>query len=90
MISLYNYKSITILRAFIQNSIVLGIITTFGIELRRQIDIEVYSKNLPNWLKMIITMIVTSLLAFIIYVMMRFCLHFGEGLLGTSNYPTFF
>jgi hypothetical protein len=90
MISLYNYKSTTILRAFIQNSFVLAIITVFGIELRRQIDIEVYSKNLPNWLKIIITMIGTFLLSFLVFVLMRFCLHFGDGMLATIDYKTFF
>lgn len=90
MISLYNYKSTTILRAFIQNSIFLAIITVFGIELRRQIDIEVYSKNLPNWLKIIITMIGTSLLSFLVFVLMRFCLNFGDGMLATIDYKTFF
>lgn len=90
MISLYNYKSTTIIKAFVANAIVLSIIAVFGIELRRLIDIEIYSKNLPNWLKIIITMIGTSILAFLVFVLMRFCLHFGDGMLASTNYSTFF
>lgn len=90
MISLYNFESTTILRSFLQNALVLSIITVFGIELRRQIEIEVYSKNLPNWLKIIITTVGTFLLSFLVFILMRFCLHFGEGMLATSNYSSFF
>ena len=72
------------------NAFIISIISVFGIELRRQIDIEVYSKNLPNWIKIIITIVGTSILAFFVFVFMRFCLNFGEGMLATTNYPSFF
>lgn len=90
MISLYNYRATTITKAFVINAIVISIITVLGIELRRLINIEVYSKNLPNWLQIILTMVGTSLMAFFVFIFMRFCLNFGDGMLATSNYPSFF
>lgn len=90
MISLIDYRSKTIFRAFVTNSLAIAIITSFSIELRRAIDVAVYSKNLPHWMKIILTMIGTFILAMFVFSFLRLCLNFGDGLLATTKYTSFF
>lgn len=90
MKSLIDYRSKTIFRAFVTNSLAIAIITSLSIELRKAIDITMYSKDLPHWMKIILTMIGTFILAMFVFSFLRLFLNFGDGFVATIKYPTFF
>mgnify|MGYP000914744210 CR=1 FL=1 len=78
-------RSTTIRKAFIINALVLALIATVSIELRRYLDIRKETKRLTIIKKMWITLLGTFLIGIIIYISTRIIFGFGEGLL--ASYP---
>ena len=86
---IFDFHASTVLRAFVLNAIVVGMITGLSIELRRIIDDEAYTKGISEIGKILMTITGTSAMGFIIYIVIRFIFGFGDGLVATKRYPKF-
>ena len=75
------YHSITILRAFVQNSLILAIITVISIEFRSRLDDYSRTKNLTELQKVSINFVGTFITAFLAFCLLRILLGFGDGYL---------
>lgn len=83
------FRSTKIYKAFILNAIVLTLVATISIELRRFLDIRKETSNLLESQKLIITMIGTFIVGIITYLLARFLFGYGEGLLASKPYSGF-
>ena len=81
---LIDIRSITIIRAFVLNAIVLAIIATMSIELRNKLDNIVITKGLSENNKIFLTMLGTFIIGIIVYFLIRILFGFGDGLMATS------
>ncbi len=87
---LVNLRSTTIFRGFVLNSLVLAFVAVISIELRGYMDRREQTKYLSRVRKMVITIIGTSIMGFALFVILRFVLGYGGGLLApASAYPYF-
>ena len=87
---LINLRSTTIFKAFVLNVLVISLIAGMSIELRRYMDVREQTKNLTSSRKMFITIIGTIMIGFVLFVLARFVLGYGGGLLAaTPPYPSF-
>jgi len=87
---LINLRSTTIFKAFLLNALMLALVAGMSIELRRYMDIRAQTKNLSSFRKMIITIIGTIIIGFTLFILARFLLGYGGGLLAPSpTYPNF-
>ncbi len=88
---LIDFRATTIFRAFLLNAVLLGLVAGLSIELRFYIDYREETKHLSRLRKMLITVVGTIVIAIAVYVLARFCVGFGGGLLAAPDgYPTFF
>ena len=83
------FRTTTIPKTFIINSLVLSIIAALSIELRQYLDIRAETKGLTELQKLYITMFGTFLMGLIIYIVCRLIFGFGEGMMTTTVVPTF-
>jgi len=83
-IPLIDFRSTTIMNAFILNAIVLAIIATLSIELRKKLDMIAITKGLGENNKIFLTMSGTFLIGIIVYCIIRILFGFGDGLLATT------
>lgn len=81
------FHSVTILRAFVQNSLILAIITVISIEFRSRLDNFSRTKNLTELEKMTINFIGTFMTAFLAFTLLRLLLGFGDGYL--ASFPLY-
>lgn len=86
---IFDFHASTVFRAFVLNAIVVGMITGLSIELRRIIDDEAYTKGISEIGKILMTIAGTSVMGFIIYLVIRVMFGFGDGLIATTRYPKF-
>ncbi len=85
---LINLRPNTILKAFILNAILTGIITAFTIEIRRILDENKYTKDFPDRPhKLGATMVISMMIGFITYLLCRYFFGLGEGMIGPKNSP---
>lgn len=88
---LIDFRSTTMFRAFILNAVLLGFVAGLSIELRFFIDFRAETKHLPRSKKMLITILGTVIIGIGVFVLARFFVGFGGGLLAAlEQYPTFF
>lgn len=83
---IFNLRSTTIRKSFILNAIVLALIATLSIELRRYLDIRKETKRLRILTKIWITLLGTFVIGLIIYILIRLIFGFGEGMLATPPF----
>ena len=83
------FRTTTIPKTFIINSLVLSVIAALSIELRQYLDIRAETKGLTELQKLYITMFGTFIMGLIIYVVCRLFFGFGEGMMTTTVVPTF-
>ena len=86
---IFNLRATTIKKAFLLNAIVLALIASLSIELRRYLDIRKETKSLTDIHKIIITMIGTFIIGIIIYIIIRYLFGFGEGLLASKPFSKY-
>ena len=87
----FNFRSTTILKAFILNALMLALVAGRSIELRGYMDVREQTKHLSRFQKMVITIVGTILIGGILFVLARLLLGYGGGLLAeTPHYPNFF
>ena len=89
---LINFRGTTIARAFIINSILIGISTALTIEVRRIIQNNKYTKDFPDRPhKVVITALISMFVSLILYIILRSIIGSGGGMLAMKkSYPTFF
>ena len=79
---LFEFRGTTMWKAWTINSIILGLISAFTIEIRRIMDDHKYIGMLPDVPhKFIATIIISSLGGFIAYLFSRIIFGTGEGLI---------
>ena len=83
---IFDLRSTTIRKSFILNAIVLALIATLSIELRRYLDIRKETKGLTILTKIWITFLGTFVIGLIIYILIRLIFGFGEGMLATPPF----
>lgn len=81
-----NLRATTIKKAFLLNAIVLAIIAAASIELRKYLDYIKETKGLSRVKKMYITIFGTFFIGLFIYIVARFLLGFGEGMLANKPF----
>lgn len=86
---LLNFRSKTVLRAFILNALVIGLIAGIGIELRRIIEIESYTKMLNEFQKSALTILGTTIVAFFVFLIIRIIFGYGDGMVAVKMYKFF-
>ena len=88
---MFSFRPTTILKAFVINALFAAIITAFTIETRRVIDEDEYTKDFPDRPhKLIFTTLVSFMIAFTTYLVIRYLLGAGGGMLGSKTpYPKF-
>jgi hypothetical protein len=88
---IFSFRPTTILKAFIINALFAAIITAFTIETRRVIDENKYTKDFPNRPhKLIFTTLVSFMIAFITFIIVRYLIGAGGGMLGSKTpHPKF-
>ena len=88
---IFSFRPTTIIKAFVINALFAAIITAFTIETRRVIDEHEYTKDFPNRPhKLIFTTLVSFIIAFITFTIVRYVIGAGGGMLGSkTRYPKF-
>jgi hypothetical protein len=89
---LINFRGTTIARAFLINAFLIGITTALTIEVRRIIQHHKYTKELPDRPhKVMATAFASVIFALTAYIIARFILGSGGGMLAMkTRYPSFF
>jgi len=87
---LKNLKPTTIKKAFILNAIVTTIVTVLTIHIKKLIDEYEKTKFYSEIKKIIIHMIITFCLTIFVFIVFRFILGFGGGMLSSGDYKNFF
>ena len=79
---LFKFRGTTMWKAWVINSIILGLISAFTIEIRRIMDEHEFISMLPDVPhKLCATIIISSLGGFIAYTLSRLIFGTGEGLI---------
>lgn len=87
---LIDLRGTTMIRAFILNALVTAAIAALAIEFRYLLDEQEETKQLSRTEKALIIMLVTFLHGLVIYIVVRYILGFGDGLLTKGpQYPFF-
>ena len=76
----------TIMKAFILNSILLGIVTALTIEVRRKVDTFKQSEGR----KVFVTATMSVMISLIAYILCRFLFGLGDGMLASPPWKTSF
>jgi len=88
---LIDFRSTTIFKAFVLNSFFIALVAGMSIELRNYMDVREQTKHLSRLRKMLITIVGTIFIGFSLFLLGRFILGYGGGLLAPSEkYPSFF
>ena len=89
---LFEFRGTTMWKAWVINSIILGLISAFTIEIRRIMDNHKYTSMLPDVPhKFIATICISSSAGFIAYMLSRLVFGTGEGLIEpVKMHPTLF
>ena len=89
---LFEFRGTTMWKAWVINSIILGLISAFTIEIRRILDEHQYISLLPDIPhKFIATILISSTAGFIAYMLSRIIFGTGEGLMEPIKmHPTLF
>ena len=70
--SLIEFRGTTILKAFIINSIIVGIVAALTVETRNKLNEHMFNPYFPKEIhKVIVTMIVSFLISMVTYIIMR-------------------
>jgi len=89
--SLIDFRSTTIFKAFVLNSLFIALVAGMSIELRNYMDVREQTKHLSRFRKMLITIVGTIFIGFSLFLLGRFILGYGGGLLAPpEKYPSFF
>ena len=79
---LFEFRGTTMWKAWVINSIILGLITAFTVEIRRIMDEHEFTTMLPDIPhKFAATILVSSIAAFLAYLFSRILFGTGEGLI---------
>jgi hypothetical protein len=79
---LYEFRGTTMWKAWVINSIILGLITAFTVEIRRIMDQHEFTTMLPDIPhKFVATILISSTAGFIAYLFSRIIFGTGEGLI---------
>lgn len=89
---LFEFRGTVLWKAWLINSIILGIISGITVEIRNYMDKYDYDRFLPDFKqKLIVTIIISSLAAFITFFLSRIIFGTGEGMMEPSKmHPTLF
>lgn len=89
---LFKFRGTTMWKAWIINSIILGLISAFTIEIRKLMDEHEFISLLPDIPhKFVATIVISSLGGFIAYTLSRIIFGTGEGLIEPIKmHPTLF
>ena len=88
---LVDFRSTTIFKAFILNAFLIALVAGMSIELRGYIDVRKETKDLPRLRKMLITIVGTILIGLTLFILGRFFVGYGGGLLAPpEKYSSFF
>lgn len=89
---LVSFRGTTIAKAFLLNAILIGFTTALTIEIRRTLDKNHYTKDLPDIPHKILATVVASVaIGLTSYVLLRFVFGAGGGMLAPIKpYPSFF
>ncbi len=78
----FNFRAITILRAFFLNALLIGVTTALTIEVRRIFDTNPFTKDLPDRPhKLVATAMASVTIGFAGYVICRYLFGLGGGML---------
>ena len=78
----FNFRAITILRAFFLNALLIGVTTALTIEVRRIFDTNPFTKDLPDRPhKLVATAIASVTIGFTGYVICRYLFGLGGAML---------
>jgi len=89
---LFEFRGTVLWKAWLINSIILGIISGITVEIRNYMDKYDYDRFLPDFKqKLIVTIIISSLAAFITFFLSRIIFGTGEGMMEPPKmHPTLF
>ena len=89
---LIRFRGTTMGKAFVLNAVLIAITTAITIETRRILDTHEFTKEFPDRPhKLGITIAVASITGLVGYIIARYTLGFGTGMLANKTpYPTFF
>jgi hypothetical protein len=85
-----NFQPTTITKAFLLNALVTTLITVFAIYIKNVIEEEYSTKIYSNKQRILLHITVTFLVSVVLFVIFRFLLGFGGGMIMTGPYKTFF
>jgi len=85
-----NFQPTTISKAFGLNALVTSIITVFAIYIKDVIEQRYSTKIYSNKQRILLHISVTFIVAVVLFVLFRFLLGFGGGMIMTGPYKTFF
>jgi hypothetical protein len=85
-----NFQPTTITKAFLLNALVTTLITVFAIYIKNVIEEEYSTKIYSNKQRILLHITVTFLVSVSLFVIFRFLLGFGGGMIMTGPYKTFF
>lgn len=83
-----NLRPTTILKAFILNSVLLGVVTALTIEVRRKMDTSKYKQSERQ--KVFTTAFTSILISFVAYILCRFLFGLGDGMLASPPWKNSF
>ena len=85
-----NFQPTTISKAFVLNALVTSIITVFAIYIKDVIEQRYSTKIYSNRQRILLHVAVTFVVSVALFVLFRFLLGFGGGMIMTGPYKTFF
>lgn len=87
---LIDLKPTKIKTAFLLNAIVTTVITVLTIHIKKYIDEHQTTKDYSEWKKIIFHMGITFFLTIFVFIISRYILGYGGGMLSSGTYKTFF
>ena len=85
-----NFQPTTISKAFVLNALVTSIITVFAIYIKDVIEQRYSTKIYSNKQRILLHISVTFIVSVVLFVLFRFLLGFGGGMIMAGPYKTFF
>ena len=85
-----NFQPTTISKAFLLNALVTSIITVFAIYIKDVIEERYSTKIYSNRQRILVHITVTFVVSVALFILFRFLLGFGGGMIMTGPYKTFF
>jgi hypothetical protein len=85
-----NFQPTTITKAFLLNALVTTLITVFAIYIKNVIEEEYSTKIYSEKQRILLHITVTFLVSVALFMLFRFLLGFGGGMIMTGPYKTFF